>query len=189
MASVVIKLRNRINLMFLYYTKLSIKNYTHDYIFSIMSTFNFSFLTNFFKRFFVFLPLLQNPVATAFSGLWIILQPALFGLIGAEINLSEIDLTQIGHGLLILAGGLLVNICWHLIQSCLTCEFVKLRLVTCKLILKWPPALIHFIKCLFTFIKIQIPLSKNKDSKDPGNRKIPQASLLQWSKKNSRLKY
>lgn len=48
-----------------------------------------------------------NPVATAFSGLWIILQPALFGLIGAEINLSEIDLTQIGHGLLILAGGLL----------------------------------------------------------------------------------
>lgn len=119
MASVVIKLRNRINLMFLYYTRLTIKNYTHDYIFSIMSTFNFSFLTNFFKRFFVFLPLLQNPVATAFSGLWIILQPALFGLIGAEINLSEIDLTQIGHGLLILAGGLLVNICWHFV-SCMT---------------------------------------------------------------------
>lgn len=47
-----------------------------------------------------------NPVVTAFSGLWLILQPALFGLIGAEIDLSEIDMAQIGNGLIILAGGL-----------------------------------------------------------------------------------
>ncbi|KAI5704273.1 hypothetical protein M8J75_003579 [Diaphorina citri] len=47
-----------------------------------------------------------NPVATAFSGLWLIMQPALFGLIGAEIDLSQIDATQIGQGLIVLAGGL-----------------------------------------------------------------------------------
>lgn len=48
-----------------------------------------------------------NPVATAFSGLWLIMQPALFGLIGAEIDLSQINAAQIGSGILVLSGGLL----------------------------------------------------------------------------------
>uniref|UniRef100_A0A8D8QW68 Mitochondrial sodium/hydrogen exchanger 9B2 n=1 Tax=Cacopsylla melanoneura TaxID=428564 RepID=A0A8D8QW68_9HEMI len=59
-----------------------------------------------------------NPVATAFSGLWLVLQPALFGLIGAEIDLSQVDITQIGHGLVILVGGLVFRA-----VACTACLF------------------------------------------------------------------
>jgi hypothetical protein len=41
------------------------------------------------------------------------MQPALFGLIGAEIDLSQIDATQIGQGLIVLAGGLVVSVFHH----------------------------------------------------------------------------
>jgi len=51
----------------------------------------------------------QNPVRDVFSSLWILLQPALFGLVGAEIDLKVINLAHIFEGLAIILGGLLVS--------------------------------------------------------------------------------
>lgn len=52
----------------------------------------------------------QNPVSTAFGKIWLILQPMLFGLIGAEIDLNELRLETISSGLLVICGALVVSI-------------------------------------------------------------------------------
>lgn len=52
----------------------------------------------------------QNPVASVFSNVWLLLQPMLFGLIGAEINLTELDYGTVGYGISIIAIALVVSL-------------------------------------------------------------------------------
>lgn len=51
-----------------------------------------------------------NPVADAFSVIWQILQPMLFGLIGAEIDLTILELETVGKGLLVIIGALVFRV-------------------------------------------------------------------------------
>ena len=47
----------------------------------------------------------QNPVSDAYSVLWFVFQPLLFGLIGAEIRVSALRADTVGLGLLVLSIG------------------------------------------------------------------------------------
>ena len=50
-------------------------------------------------------PIRQNPVSDAYSVLWFVFQPLLFGLIGAEIRISALRADTVGLGLLVLGIG------------------------------------------------------------------------------------
>ncbi|XP_054282302.1 sodium/hydrogen exchanger 9B2-like isoform X2 [Macrosteles quadrilineatus] len=52
----------------------------------------------------------HNPVSTVFGKVWLLLQPMLFGLIGAEIDLNELRYETISSGLLVIFGALVVRI-------------------------------------------------------------------------------
>lgn len=52
---------------------------------------------------------LQSPVDEVFSGLWALMEPVLFGLIGAEIDLKELQLEVVSWGVLIIFSALLVR--------------------------------------------------------------------------------
>lgn len=52
----------------------------------------------------------KNPVQSIFSVAWHVLQPVLFGLIGAEIDLNIIQWDTVAYGLCVIAGGLFVRI-------------------------------------------------------------------------------
>lgn len=52
----------------------------------------------------------QNPVADVFGVIWQVMQPILFGLIGAEIDLTQLQLDTIGYGIAVILVGLLVRI-------------------------------------------------------------------------------
>jgi NhaP-type Na+/H+ or K+/H+ antiporter len=52
----------------------------------------------------------QNPVADIYSDIWKLFQPVLFGLIGTEIDLSQLEENTILYGLCVLAVGLTVSI-------------------------------------------------------------------------------
>lgn len=54
--------------------------------------------------------LLQNEGCTYFGHLWTVFQPILFGLIGAEVSLEELQPATIGLGLAVLAIGLALRI-------------------------------------------------------------------------------
>lgn len=41
---------------------------------------------------------LQNPVATAFEIFWMLCEPILFGLTGAQVVLSELEFETVIHG-------------------------------------------------------------------------------------------
>ncbi|XP_065213486.1 sodium/hydrogen exchanger 9B2-like isoform X2 [Planococcus citri] len=47
-----------------------------------------------------------NPVADVFNSMWIIMEPALFALIGAEIDLSILRIDQVLNGSAVILGGL-----------------------------------------------------------------------------------
>ena len=49
----------------------------------------------------------HNPVTDAFGKMWIILEPILFALIGAEVQVDKIELDATGRGLIVLFGALL----------------------------------------------------------------------------------
>jgi Kef-type K+ transport system membrane component KefB len=58
-------------------------------------------------------------VADVYSVMWKMFQPVLFGLIGTEIDLSQLEADTILYGLCVLAVGLVVSIlimlrCWIL---------------------------------------------------------------------------
>ncbi|RZF34445.1 hypothetical protein LSTR_LSTR016318, partial [Laodelphax striatellus] len=48
----------------------------------------------------------HNPVADVYSTIWLILQPMLFGLIGAEIDLTQLRLDTLGYGMAVIFGAL-----------------------------------------------------------------------------------
>ena len=48
----------------------------------------------------------NNPVSESLAHMWIIFQPLLFSLIGAEIQVMEMSLSTVGWGLLVLLAGL-----------------------------------------------------------------------------------
>lgn len=50
-----------------------------------------------------------NPVKNIFSSLWIILEPALFALIGAEIDLSILQISETFNAFLVILGGLVAR--------------------------------------------------------------------------------
>ncbi|KAK7603923.1 hypothetical protein V9T40_004196 [Parthenolecanium corni] len=50
-----------------------------------------------------------NPVRDIFDSLWILLQPALFGLIGAEIDLLVLRVDDVTNSLLVIGGGLVAR--------------------------------------------------------------------------------
>ncbi|XP_075211444.1 sodium/hydrogen exchanger 9B2-like isoform X2 [Lycorma delicatula] len=52
----------------------------------------------------------HNPVADVFSYVWLILQPMLFGLIGAEIDLTQLRMDTVGYGLAVIFGALVIRI-------------------------------------------------------------------------------
>jgi len=52
----------------------------------------------------------HNPVSTVFGKVWLLLQPMLFGLIGAEIDLNELRYETISSGLIVIFGALVVRI-------------------------------------------------------------------------------
>uniref|UniRef100_A0A1B6E6M0 Cation/H+ exchanger transmembrane domain-containing protein n=1 Tax=Clastoptera arizonana TaxID=38151 RepID=A0A1B6E6M0_9HEMI len=52
----------------------------------------------------------HNPVAAVFSNVWLILQPMLFGLIGAEIDLTKLDYGTVGYGVCIIFSALVVRV-------------------------------------------------------------------------------
>ena len=52
----------------------------------------------------------ENMVTSTLSDLWMIFQPILFGLIGTEIRVSELDPETVGYGLAVLAIGLTIRI-------------------------------------------------------------------------------
>lgn len=52
----------------------------------------------------------HNPVADVFSVVWQILQPMLFGLIGAEIDLTILELNTVALGLLVILGALVFRV-------------------------------------------------------------------------------
>lgn len=52
----------------------------------------------------------KNPVQCIFSVAWHVLQPVLFGLIGAEIDLNVIQWDTVAYGLCVIAGGLVVRV-------------------------------------------------------------------------------
>lgn len=62
----------------------------------------------------------RNPVAASFSGAWVIMEPLLFGLVGAEINLHHLTLELFVKGCGILAFCLSVRMisCWIAILGC-----------------------------------------------------------------------
>lgn len=51
----------------------------------------------------------QNPVSNVFGKVWLVLQPMLFGLIGAEIDLNELRIETISSGLCVIFGALVVS--------------------------------------------------------------------------------
>jgi len=53
---------------------------------------------------------MQMVVATYVSHLWTVFQPLLFGLIGAEVSLSLIQLATVGLGLAVLGIGLVLRL-------------------------------------------------------------------------------
>ena len=53
----------------------------------------------------------DNPVALNFSYLWCIFEPLIFGLIGYEIDFTQIKLTTIGYGVIVIIGGLFFRCC------------------------------------------------------------------------------
>ncbi|XP_046675876.1 sodium/hydrogen exchanger 9B2-like isoform X3 [Homalodisca vitripennis] len=52
----------------------------------------------------------HNPVSNVFGKVWLILQPMLFGLIGAEIDLKELRLETISSGLAVIFGALVIRV-------------------------------------------------------------------------------
>ena len=50
-----------------------------------------------------------NSVPKVLAGLWIVFQPILFGLMGTEISITELDPETVGWGFLILIGGLVIR--------------------------------------------------------------------------------
>ncbi|KAL1124147.1 hypothetical protein AAG570_001917 [Ranatra chinensis] len=52
----------------------------------------------------------HNPVSKVFSKCWLLLQPVLFGLIGAEIDLMRLELGTVGYGMAIIAGSLVIRV-------------------------------------------------------------------------------
>jgi len=52
----------------------------------------------------------SNAVPKVLAGLWIVFQPILFGLIGTEIHITELEPETLGWGFLILIGGLIIRI-------------------------------------------------------------------------------
>jgi NhaP-type Na+/H+ or K+/H+ antiporter len=52
----------------------------------------------------------QKPVEQIYSQLWLIFQPILFGLIGTEILISELDKSTVILGLCVLLCGLIVSV-------------------------------------------------------------------------------
>ena len=53
---------------------------------------------------------IQMVVSVCIGHLWTVFQPLLFGLIGAEVSLSLIQLETVGHGLAVMCIGLLLRI-------------------------------------------------------------------------------
>ncbi|XKL63590.1 hypothetical protein PGB90_005954 [Kerria lacca] len=51
-----------------------------------------------------------NPVADVFNNFWGIMQPLLFGLIGTEIRIENIQMSLVWHGLTVVGFGLLIRI-------------------------------------------------------------------------------
>jgi len=51
-----------------------------------------------------------NPIADLLSGLWIFQEGILFGLIGTQILIEELDLTLVGYGALVMAISLVVRV-------------------------------------------------------------------------------
>ncbi|XP_073988269.1 sodium/hydrogen exchanger 9B2-like isoform X1 [Rhodnius prolixus] len=52
----------------------------------------------------------HNPVSDVFAKIWLILQPMLFGLIGAEIDLTRLQFDTVGLGLIVIIGALVVRV-------------------------------------------------------------------------------
>jgi hypothetical protein len=52
----------------------------------------------------------QNPVATAFEIFWMIFEPILFGLTGAQIKFNELDRDTVGIGMACLITGIVVSV-------------------------------------------------------------------------------
>lgn len=52
---------------------------------------------------------LQNPVATAFEIFWMIFEPILFGITGAQIKISELDGSTVYLGLAVLATAVVIR--------------------------------------------------------------------------------
>ena len=52
----------------------------------------------------------SDSVSRILASFWIVFQPILFGLIGTEISLEELDPETLGWGILILIGGLIIRI-------------------------------------------------------------------------------
>ena len=53
----------------------------------------------------------SNSVSLIFGYFWFIFQPLLFGLIGTEIDFSQVKLTTVGYGLIVLFSGLFFRCC------------------------------------------------------------------------------
>ena len=66
----------------------------------------------------------QNPVADIYGAIWIVFQPVLFGLIGTEIDLGQLDVNTVLYGLCVLGIGLVVSLLIKLAviyrQGCVT---------------------------------------------------------------------
>lgn len=60
--------------------------------------------------------MLQNPAAEVFGVIWKVMQPILFGLIGAEIDLKELRLDTIVYGAAVIGLGLCVS-CIHSLNN------------------------------------------------------------------------
>merc|ERR1712004_925777 len=52
----------------------------------------------------------DNAVTSMLSDLWVVFQPILFGLIGTEIRVDELDAKTVGYGLAVLAIGITIRI-------------------------------------------------------------------------------
>lgn len=52
----------------------------------------------------------ENPAATAFEIFWVVFQPILFGITGAQINISELEGSVVGIGVGILFVGIVIRI-------------------------------------------------------------------------------
>lgn len=59
--------------------------------------------------------LFQNPAATAFEVFWMIFEPILFGLTGAQIKFHELDRHTVAIGISCLLAGIIVSI-WRCIN-------------------------------------------------------------------------